>query len=350
MPAKNITGVNHAVGLPAIDNQDIQYLLNNRISSYIISSYRQSLPINLFLTVDMDVELCDSTTYLCEDTRDLPQMSDSALNAKLPRHVINPPRTVTFSGFCKGGFETKLAKEQAQCINRSEVLRNWYQFSMARAIEDGKEALMARFYRHLVTNGVHPLNTGHAAGQEGDPQDIGTPSEPVLVTPDNIHIWDNAILEVIKQMPRATPAENRFGLSVEDGFMFTAAQLENTYRNSPFYNDYDRVGDCAGCHAVRQTFDRMPRGLLPITSYCIEKRVITSGGKDCVVYPVLFGRRYMGTKAALRVDTSSYECNDDDSIIFKSTFYWHVHTYDNRYLGLSWITIVNPQPETISCG
>jgi len=347
----NHQGVNHATGLPAIDNKDLQIIIGTRVSSYMISTYRTQLPLMAILNIETDVGLCSTETYLCEDTTDLPQISDSALNAKLPPSVISPPKTVTFTGWCFGGFVTKLSRVQLQCINQHEVLRNWYQFSLARSIEDGKQSIVARFYRHLLTRAVHPENTGHAAGMMGDPQELGTASRPVLVSPETSHLWVNSMLNVVKQMPRAVPPENgEWGQSVEDAFFLAPAIVENTFRLSEYYNSYDRVGDCAGCHTTRQTFDRMPYGMLAITSYCNDKRVIETAGGTCIVYPVLFGRRYMGTKASLRIDTMNYESADKESVFFKTTFYWQVYTYDCRFLGISWITIRNPQPETVTCG
>lgn len=350
MPKIHNTGVNHAASLPGIDNQDLRLIIGTRLSEYVIKRYRRTLPLMLFLDIEMDVDLCSGTTYLCEDTTDLPNMADSAIDAVLPRFTIKPPKTVTFQGFCVGGFETKLAKEQMDCINKSEILRNWYQTSLLRAIEDGKESLMARFYRHLLTHAVHPANTGNNAGMVTGGKVLGTPSNPVWIRPDTVDSWHMEIIDVTKQMPRSAPVEQEFGATTENMFLFGPAELESIYMKSDNYNDWLKVGDCNKCSMFTDTFGRMPRGIMPITSYCIETRTIQSGGQTCKVYPVLFGHRYSGTKAALRVDTSSYKSVDGDSIFFRTKFYWHIHTYDARHMGLSWITIDNPRPETKQCG
>ena len=342
-------GQNHASGLVAMDNKDLQLLMNQRLSNYVIRVYQHTLPINLFLSVDMDVDLCGSISYLCEDTTDQPHIADSALDALVPRQQISAPRVVSFNGFCMGGFETKISKEQLECISQSEILRNWYQSSLMQAVERGKDSLMARFYRHLLVRAVHPKNTGMAAGLESDPQVLGTPTNPVILTPENIDVWYVALLSVIRQMPRSVPAENQYGLSTENSFLFGPTALENLNMKNPEYNSWMTVGECASCGLFSDTFQRMPRGIMPITSYCIEKRQCKSGGKTRNVYPVLFGKRFLGTKASLRVDTTSYDSLDGGSHFFKTNFYWSIHTYDCRFMGLSWITIEDTQPETVAC-
>ena len=346
----NHNGVNHASGLFALDNKDLQVVLGTRLANLVITIYRRTLPIHLILEIDSGVDLCSTVTYLCEDNTDLPQLSDSALDALIPRHQIAPPKVVTFSGFCKGGFETKLAKEQMECINQSEILREWYQSSIMRAVEDGKNALMARFYRHLMTHAVHPKNTGMNAGLVEGGNVLGTPSDPVLLTPDTVDVWHMALVNTVKQMPRSNPVVQEYGASAENMFIFAPPILESLYMKNENYNSWAISGDCASCSMFKDTFDRMPRGIMPITSYCIEKRTVVNGGVKCTSYPVLFGKRYMGTKAALRIDTKNYESPDGDSLFFKVSFYHSIFTFDCRYMGISWVSIQDTQPETISCG
>lgn len=350
MSTTNTGAVNHAANLPAMDNADLQIVLGTRLSQYVITQYRRTLPLQLILTIDMDINMCSTTTYLCSNETDLPQLSDSALDSVIPRVTIKPPRTVTFNGFCKGGFETKISKEQLNCINQSDILRQWYQNSLMQAVEDGKQSLMARFYRHLLTEGTHPKNTGMNAGQVSGGQVLGTPSQPVWITPEKVDSWFMALINTVKQMPRVTSVTQEFGASTENMFLFGPAELESVLMKNEAYNSWQLSGDCANCALFKDTFDRMPRGIMPITSYCVESRIIESGGESCKVYPVLFGRRFMGTKASLRVDTSTYDSLDRESVFFKTTFYWHIHTYDCRTMGISWITIDDPQPETKTCG
>ena len=348
--AASSNSVNHASGLPAMDNKSMQIILGTRISNIIIQNYRRTLPINLFLSVDMDVDLCGTVTYLCEDQADLPRLSDSALDAGVVRRVISPPKTVTFSGFRKGSFETKMSKEQLECINRSDVLRNWLRTSLMQTIEDGKQSIMARFYRHLITEGVHPKNTGLNAGLQEGGQVLGTQDNPVELTPDGVDDWYMAILNTIKQMPRSVSVGNEYGLSTEQAFLFAPAQVESLNMKNANYNSWQISGECANCSLFSDKFDRMPRGIMTITSRCIEPYIVSNGGNTCKAYPVLFGRRYQGTKAALRIDTKTYDSADGESTFFRSNFYWHIHTYDCRNMGLSWVTINDTQPKTTSCG
>ena len=233
-------GINHASGLPAMDSQSLQILLGTRLSSYVITQLRRTLPANLFLSIDADIDLCSTTTFLCEDFSDTPQLQDSALDSSIKRRTVAPPKVVSFHGFHKGAFEYKIAKEQLECINKSAILKSWYQKSMQRAVEDGRQSIMARFVRYLMTNGVHPDNTGNNAGLTEKGHVLGTPSDPIALIPDDfegIDDWYNEILNVSQQMPDTVPMDNEFGRSKDNLFLFGPMQLESLLRKTPEYND-----------------------------------------------------------------------------------------------------------------
>ena len=347
-------GINHASGLPALDNQSLQILLGTRLSSYVITQLRRTLPANLFLIIDANVDMCSTTTFLCEDFSDTPQLQDSALDSSIKRRTVAPPKIVSFHGFHKGAFEYKIAKEQLECINKSAILKSWYQKSMQRAVEDGRQSIMARFVRYLMTNGVHPSNTGNNAGLTEAGHVLGTPSDPIALSPDDfegIDDWYNEILNVSQQMPDTVPMDNEFGRSKDNLFLFGPMQLESLLRKTPEYNDANNMGEmCRGCAYFADAFDKMPRNIYHITSYCTEARIIKNGNDCCKVYPVLFGKRYQGSKASLRIDNKSYDSPDGESTFFRTTFYWNIYTYDCRNLGLSWVSIADRKPKTKSCG
>lgn len=340
------SGVNHATNLPAIDNRELQILFGTRLAEYVIRQYRRTLAVNLFLDIDSDVDLCKTITYLCEDHDDVPDMSDSALDSGIKRKTISPPRVIQFHGFCKGGFETKLSIEQLECIQQSEILNQWYNNQLATAIENGRNALMARFYRHLLTT-AHPKNSGPNAGLTGGGQEVGLPTKPVLFNPDQADLLMTSMLNVIKQMPRATTVQNEFGVSAEDAFFFGPQAMESVFMQTESYMRYDSVGDCATCSLFKDVFDKKPRGFMPITSFCVESRTCLNGDTPITVYPVLFGKRYRGAKASLRVKTHNYMSPDGESVFYRVTFYHHIHTYDPRFLGVAWITVKDNQPITI---
>ncbi len=340
-------GVNHAANLPAIDNQDLQVLLGTRLSEYIIFQYRRTLAIHLFLEIDSDVDLCKTITYLCENHDEVPDMSDSAIDGSLKRKVLAPPKVKVFQGFCKGGFETKLSVEQLECINQSEVLSKWYNDQMATAIENGRNALMARFYRHMLTN-AHPKNTGSNAGMSGGGQQVGSPTQPVLFDPANADKFMTSLINVIKQMPRTESVPNEFGVSTEDAFFFGPQSMEAVFMQTEAYHRYDAVGSCNSCQMFKDVFDKKPRGLMPITSFCVESRTCVSGEGSITVYPVLFGKRYKGSKAAMRVQSHNYMSEDRESVFYRVNFYHHIHTYDCRFLGVAWITVRSDQPATVT--
>ena len=159
----NAGGANHATNLPALDNKDIQKLFNQRVASYIIKQFHYSLPLNLFFDIEGDVDLCSTIHYMCETDDGAPDMSDSALDAKFKRQTMNPPKIISFSGFCVSGLETKLAVDQLECIKGNSILNDWYNRQLSRAIEKGKDAIMVRFYRMLLAS-AHPGNSGNGAG------------------------------------------------------------------------------------------------------------------------------------------------------------------------------------------
>jgi len=340
-------GINHAANLPSIDNADLQVLLGTRLAEYVIFQYRRTLAVNLFLQIDSNVDLCKTITYLCEDHDTVPDMSDSAVDGSIKRKTIAPPKTKTFHGFCKGGFETKLATEQLECIQQSDILSQWYNNQLATAIENGQNAIMARFYRHLLTN-AHPRNTGLNAGMTGGGNIVGSPTNPVLFDPSNADKFMTSILNVIKQMPKAASVQNEFGTSTDDAFFFGPQSMESVLMQVDDYNRYDSVGSCANCSLFTDTFKHMPRGIMPITSFCVESRTCDSGGEPLTIYPVLFGKRYQGSKASLRVKTHNYQSLDGDSVFYRVNFYHHIHTYDPRFLGVAWITVVSEQPATVT--
>lgn len=339
--------INHAANLPSIDNQELQVLLGTRLAEYIIFQYRRTLALNLFLKIDSDVDLCKTITYLCEDHDDVPDMSDSAIDGTMKRKTIAPPKVKTFQGFCKGGFETKLSTEQLECINESEILSKWYNDQLATAIENGKNAIMARFYRHLLTY-AHPKNSGNNAGLTGGGNVVGSPTQPVLFDPANADKFMTSILNVVEQMPRAASVENEYGQSQNDAFIFGPQSMQTVLRQTDEYMRYDSVGECAACSLFTDVFSHKPRGIMPITSFCVESHTCTSGGEPLTVYPVLFGKRYHGAKASLRVKTHNYMSPDGESVFYRVNFYHHIHTFDPRFMGVAWITVKNEQPATVS--
>lgn len=339
-------GVNHATNLPAMDNQDMQKLFDQRVASYIIKQYHYTLPLHLFFNITSDVDLCTQLNYLCETDDGSPDMSDSALDAKFKRQTMSPPKIISFSGFCVGGFETKLSVDQLECVEGNSILRDWYNRQLARAIEKGKNAIMARFYRMLVTN-VHPGNCGNKAGLQTCDQVIGELAHPVLFDADNADLWFTSILAVIKQMPMGVMDPGAFGQSAENAFIFGPPSMEQVLMQTPEYNTYDTVGACANCGLFQDVFTHKPRGIMPITSNCVESYTCQAGGEDLTVYPVLFGRRYAGAAGQLRVNTHTYTTEDGESVINRVKFYHHSHVYDSRNLGKAFITIKTQQPKTV---
>lgn len=339
-------GANHATNLPAMDNKDIQKLFNQRVASYIVKQYHYSLPVYLFLDIHGDVNLCEQLHYLCETEDGAADMSDSALDAGMKRQTMNPPKVISFSGFCVGGFETKLAVDQLECINGNSILSDWYNRQMARAIENGKNAIMARFYRMMLSN-AHPDNTGNNAGLTTRDQVIGSLSNPVLFDKNNADLWFTSILQVIKQMPRSDEMNGTFGLSTENAYIFGPPSMEQVLMQTDKYLSYDTVGSCANCALFQDVFTHKPRGIMPITSHCVESYTCRSAGNDLTVYPVLFGRRYKGAKADMRVKVSTYMTEDEESMINKVKFYTHGHVYDSRYIGVGHITVDTEQPQTV---
>lgn len=339
-------GANHATNLPAMDNKDIQKLFNQRVASYIIKQYHYTLPLHLFFDITGDVNLCETLHYMCETDDGSPDMSDSALDAGYKNQTMNPPKIVSFSGFCVGGFTTKLAVDQLECINGNSILSDWYNRQMARAIENGKNAIMARFYRMLLSS-AHPDNSGNNAGLTTHDQTVGSLSNPVRFNVDNADKWFTSVLAVIKQMPRADEMNGMFGLSAENAFIFGPPSMEQVLMQTDKYLSYDSVGSCANCALFQDVFTHKPRGIMPITSHCVESYTCKSGGNDLTVYPVLFGRRYQGAAGNMRVKVSTYMTEDEESMINKVKFYTHGHVYDSRNLGVGYIVTESLQPETI---
>jgi len=338
-----LNGINHAAQLPAMDNKDLQVLMGTRLSEYIIYQYRRTLAIELFLQIDSSLDICNTVTYLVEDHAQLPSMSDSAVDAAYKRQTLSPPRTLTFHGFCKGGFEIKMDEDQMECINQFPVLKMWYNDQLATAIENGRNALMTRFYRTLLTS-VHPKNTGNSAGLTTGGQVVGAPSAAVLFDKDNADAWFKQVVNVIKQMPRTASVPNEFGHSSVDGFIFGPQEIESVLMSVSEYNRYDSVGDCGSCALFRDYFPHKPRGLDVITSYCVESLTCLSGGEPQTVYPILFGKRYRGAKASIRLKNKTYMEDATGAMINQIVYYWHMHVYDCRFLGKGHIVVNDEKP------
>lgn len=346
-------GVDHATPLPAMDNDALKVLVPARLSPYVIQELRYTLPANLFLSIDMDVDLCQTVAYLCEDSTDVPRFNDGALDGPTKNVTMSPPRIVEFHGFHKGSFQTKLAKEQVECMQRSPILMSWYRKSLERAVEDGKQAIMARFYMYLMANGVHPKNTGTAAGLTNSIYDVGTPEEFIELDPSDenaIPDFYSHMMGVIRQMPDSGQPENEYGKSVSNAFVFGPVEMEDAFKQYRHWNDFDKMGDCAACSMMDGTFGRMPYGLMHIASRCIHSRKCMVGQEQRTVYPVLFGKRYQGAKASIRVDNRTWESQDGESIFFRTNFYFHIHVYDCRNLGLAWVSVKLRQPKKATCG
>lgn len=341
-------GKNFASPLGSFDNAASIALMGTRISSYVIRNFSFSSALPLFLSIDSDVDLCGSISYICDTAPAVPTLSDSAVDGVYDRHGISPPKIVTFNGFCKGGVEYKLPKDLLQCVNRSELTRGLMQSTLSSQVAAGRQAIAARFLRHLRAKGIDPSNTGMNAGLITHSKALGTPAEPLLFSPETADSVIMNINDVIREMPHGA-MDAPFIPSANNGFMHTHDSVTSVLRRAPEYSDYATIGDCAGCPTFSAGFNRMPRGLLTLTDFCTESMTMDSGGSPCVIYPILFGRRFSGTKASIRVETSNYTEDVTDSVIFRIVFYWHIHTFDPRYLGLAWVKIEVPEPVTAVC-
>lgn len=343
----------YAAGLPSETNNDLQALFANAISSYIIANYQYTLPLQAIMPIGSSIDLCGSNTFLVDESTDMPDLADTAVDSYTNRRTLTPPRTISFNGWVKSALEVKLGKEQFACISQSSILSQWFSRSLDRMVTDGRDAIMARFYRHLLSK-VPACNTGMNAGMMSGRYVMGTPENPIVIYDndggESVDRWLREMLDVVKEMPRMAPVENMFGMSAENAFLFGPTDIENAYVASDKYNTYNLVGDCAGCSMFQDSFTKMPRGVLPITSFVNEKReIVTASGVKCTVYPVLFGKRNIGTEANISVETNNYSSNDGQSLFFNSTMYSSIYTYDPRHLGISWVTFERTKPETKVC-
>lgn len=349
----NLDSKIYASGLPQETNKDLQSLFANVISSYVIANFAHTLPLNAILPIGTSVDLCGGTSYLVDDPTTVPDLNDTAVDSFVNRRTLTPPRMINFNGWVKSELETKLGAEQLHCINQSPILKQWFNRALDRMVSDGRDAIMARFYRHMMSH-VPPANTGLKAGFESKRFVLGDPANPVVIKDndggESVDRWLRELLNVVKEMPRSAPVENEYGVSAENSFLFGPTEIEHAYMASDKYNTYNSVGDCAGCSLFTDTFDKMPRGIFPLTSFAVEKReVVTAAGQKCTIYPVLFGKRNIGTEANLSVQTSNWMTPDKKSFIFNTTMYSSIHTYDPRYLGVSWVTFEQTRPQTKNC-
>ena len=342
-------GVNHAANLPAYDSKELQRLFGTTVADYVIQTYKRTLNLQLILQINSDVELCKDITYLCEDDSGIADMADTAIDGPLKEQFLSMPKIKTFHGFKKGGFRYKLAVEQLECIWQQEILRNWFNTQLAQAIENGRHAIMARWYRQLIAS-VHPKNTGNNAGMLYGGNKVGTPSNPVIFDKDNADLFFTSVLSTIKQMPRAASPTGEFGRGIEeDAFVFGPSIMEDVLMQTEKYYRYDWNGSCcAECQLFKDVFSCHPRGILPITGDCIESYSCVSAGETHRVYPILFGRRYKGAKASITVKSHDWMSEDQFSVFYQTIFYHHMYVYDPRWLGLSYITIEDRKPPVIA--
>ena len=343
-------GVPYAANYSAQDSKELQILFGTRISEYVLEIYRQTLNLELILRVDSNLDLCQSITYLCEDSNSVADMMDTALDGGLKEHTLSVPRIKTFHGFRKGGFRYKLAVEQLECITQNNILRDWFNSQLAKSIEAGRQAIMARWYRELIAN-VHPKNTGNDAGMLYGRNVVGSFGAPVLFNPRNADKFFMAVLSVIKQMPKTASPMGEWNRGIDaDAFIFGPSIMENVLMQSETYLQSRNAANCActNCALFKDVFSCHPRGILPITGDCIESYTCVDGGSSHTVYPVLFGRRFLGAKASLRIKTHNWMSQDEQSVFYQTLFYHHMHVYDNRFLGLGYIVIDQDQPEVIA--
>lgn len=343
-------GVDYASPLPAMENSALSTLIPARLSPYVISTLRYTLPLQLFISIDMDVDLCQKVAFLCDDTTDTPRASDGAIDGPTSRVTVNPPRIKEFHGFHKMSLEAKLAKEQLDCMQRSSILMAWFRRELDRAIEDGRQAIMSRMYAYLMSSGIHPKNTGDAAGLRDSVYTLGTPRNPILLDPDSKHginTFYSQLKGVIRQMPDFGQPDNEFGKSTDNAFLFTNALIEDVLDQYDTWNDSDA---CPRCTMMDGVFKVMPKGIYHITSRCVFSRVCKHGNETLRTYPVLFGKRYQGVKAAIRVENRTWESQDGESIFFRTNFYFNIYAYDCRNFGLAWIAMKPRKPELVSCG
>lgn len=346
------SGVNYAANLPAFDNSQLSALFFNRVAGYLLRQLELTFPLHLLLNIQTTIDLCESVTYLCEDTDDSAALQDTALDSIVKRERLgSPPKAITFSGYNVASMEFKIASDQLYCINRSPILRQWYMNSLNRALENGKQAIFRRFYRHLMNYAVHPDNTGNQAGMLSHNAMVGSPTQPILVNNETVDYWLLELLKVAKEMPTMTMLpDNFYGMTAANLFAFAPYQLEDIYMKAPSYNTFWMTGACASCTWMQSVFDKHPRGFFHITTPCLDRRVIKSGDKTCYVYPVLFGVRYRGTQAALQTDMFTYQTQDRESLIIRINFRYQIYTYDCRFMGVSWIMLEETHPPLAVCG
>lgn len=348
MMGNGTNGVNNASNLSTVYSPELREIMGNEISPIVISVIERQLPLNLIMEIQNDINICETISYECEQVVKPGSLSDLAIDGAYKRDVLSRPKFKTFHGFRKTGFEIKIPDEHLECYNKNPFLRQWLSKQIVKMINHGIKAIMSRFYRHLVVH-AHPRNRGANAGLQTGGNQLGTLAQPVKFDAKNADKFMQAILNVGKQMPYTdTTVENRFGSFNDEMFIFGPTEMESVFMQVENYFSYNKVGDCANCSLFKSTFDHMPRGILPITGTCIEPYVCENGGQSIVIYPVLFGKRYRGTKAGIRINNQMYAEPKTNSTIYQTAYYWHIHTYDSRYLGLAYITIDVEQPTTVA--
>lgn len=343
-------GVNHAANLPAYDSKDLQIIFGTMVSEYVIAVYRRTLNLHLILQIDSSLDLCKTITYLCEDDTGIADMADTALDGPIKEQFIPMPKIRTFHGFMKGGFRHKLAIEQLECIYQQDILRNWFNNQLAQAIENGRQALMARWYRELLVH-AHPKNSGNNAGMMYGGHVVGQLGSPVMFNPDTADDFFMQVLAVIKEMPRVASPTSEWNRGIDgDAFIFAPSIMENILMQSDKYLRYDSVGNCAcaNCGLFKDVFTCSPRGITILGGDCVESYTCVSGGVSHTVYPILFGRRYKGAKAALRIKSHRWITEDQQSVFYQTIFYHHMYVYDPRFLGLGYIIIEDRKPPVVT--
>lgn len=227
------------------------------------------------------------------------------------------------------GFGTmrKLSKEQKQKFDCNDPA---YLSMLMDA--DGKEGklVLEKVVLSLMVAGVNGNNQGLSAGVVGNCYNMGTPTNPIIWTPDSAEeIFQNAKM-IFNEYNLDTELDG-LGRPWAVGYPFIEKAMFNNDRLMSYYHQ----GTCVACPRVSGAIKNSIYGFDVMKTPCLPSYSL-DGNK---VYPVMFG--YQDATDVVvefeKVDRE-YPFVGDRSYVYENWWDFGAKVWDGRKLAVAWVT------------
>lgn len=222
----------------------------------------------------------------------------------------------------------KMSKEQKRKFECNDPA--YLQMLMNADVKEGS-LVLEKVILNLMVAGVNGNNQGLASGVVSGHYNMGSPTNPIVWTPDSAEeIFQNA--KMIFNEWNIDTEMSGLGAPFAIGQPFIEKAMLNNDRLAAYY----QMGNCVACPRVSGAIQTPIYGFDVIKTPCLPKYVLDGQ----TVYPILFGYRD-STEVIVEFEqvNRDYPIVGDRSYFYEKYWDFGAKVWDGRKLAVAWIVL-----------